>query len=168
MLKIGGDTMFRSRAGHRPALALTAAALLVLSPAGSSAEEPESGQVASDTVTIKVVDFAFEPATVTVRPGDVVRFVNTNFTAHNVEFTKTPAETKLGEEYVVPVEQIGTRAVIFPPPRIGPYLTDEGEAYEFVITDAFAAGEYRYGCTPHGSMGMKGKLIVEKPPEAEE
>lgn len=139
-----------------------ALALAFGTPGTALAQEPDTDE---GVVTIEMVDFAFEPAEVTVRPGDVVRFVQASSSPHNVEFAETPDGTKLGDEYVVPVEEIGTRAANFPPSRLGPYLTEEGETYEFVVTDAFAAGEYRYLCTPHEEMGMKAKLIVEKPPE---
>lgn len=138
-----------------------AVALVFGTPGTALAQEPDTDD---GVVTIEMVDFAFEPAEVTVRPGDVVRFVQASSSPHNVEFAGTPDGTKLGDEYVVPVEEIGTRAATFPPPRMGPYLTAEGETYEFVVNDAFPAGEYRYLCTPHEAMGMKGKLIVEKPP----
>lgn len=136
-------------------------ALAIGMPATAETQEAETD---GRTVIVEMVDFAFEPSEVTVRPGDVVRFVQASSSPHNVEFTETPAGAELGDEYVVPVDEIGTRAATFPPPRMGPYLTAEGETYEFVVTDAFAAGEYRYLCTPHEPMGMKGRLIVEKLP----
>lgn len=119
----------------------------------------------SRTVEVEMVDFAFRPATVTARPGDTIRFVQTTTSPHNVEFRDVPDDATLGEEYVVPVEEIGTRAAVYPPPRMGPFLVQEGETYEFVVTGAFAPGEYGYVCTPHEPMGMTGKLIVEKPTE---
>lgn len=159
--------MLGSQPLHRRVLVLTAvvAAFGALSLPVPSHVEAETGETASDTVTIEMVDFAFEPSEVTVGRGDVVRFVQAKSSPHNVEFTETPDGTELGDEYVVPVDEIGTRAAPYPPPRMGPYLTEKGETYEFVVTDAFAAGEYRYICTPHEALGMKGRLIVERPLE---
>ncbi len=137
------------------------AGLALGTPAPAGAQEAGTD---GRTVVVEMVDFGFKPAKVTVRPGDVVRFVNSSTSPHNVEFRDVPDGARLGDDYVVPVEEIGTRAVIFPPARMGPYLLQKGDTYEFVITDAFAAGTYGYVCTPHEAMGMTGELEVQKPP----
>lgn len=116
------------------------------------------------TVTIEMTDFAFHPARVTVRTGDTVRFVQATNTPHNVEFRQVPDGAQLGDEYVVPVEEIGTSPATYPPHRNGPYLLHEGETYEFVVTDAFTAGSYDYVCTPHEAMGMTATLVVRASP----
>lgn len=135
------------------------AALAFAAPAPAGAQETEGR-----TVIVEMVDFGFKPANVTVRPGDVVRFVNTTTSPHNVEFRDVPEGARLGDDYVVPVEEIGTRAATFPPARMGPYLLQKGETYEFIITDAFVSGTYDYVCTPHEAMGMKAELEVLKAP----
>lgn len=124
----------------------------------------QDAEVDAQTVTIEMSDFAFQPARVTVRTGDTVRFVQATNTPHNVEFRQVPDGARLGDEYVVPVEEIGTRPATYPPHRNGPYLLHEGEAYEFVVTDAFVAGNYDYVCTPHEPMGMTGTLVVRTSP----
>lgn len=146
---------------------VAAAALAFTAPAAAGAQQAEAvAEAEGRTVVVEMVDFAFEPAKVTVRPGDVVRFVNTTRTPHNVEFRGVPDGARLGDEYVVPVEETGTRAGTsraLPPTRMGPYLLQKGETYEFVITESFAAGTYRYVCTPHEAMQMKGELEVQTP-----
>jgi plastocyanin len=145
-------------------LVLAAATLVALaSPGSARAQEGRSGD---GVVEIEMTDFSFKPAKVTVQPGDTVRFVQTTATPHNVEFREVPEGATLGEKYVVPVEEIGTRAATFPPARMGPYLLEKGKTYEFVITEAFTTGTYDYVCTPHEAMGMKGKLVVEEMPGA--
>lgn len=153
--------MLRTRREMAPAL--MGVVLLAVFGATASAAQSVSAAAPADTVTIEMVDFAFQPAAVTVRVGDVVRFVQASNSPHNVEFTDVPDGARLGDEYVLPVEEIGTRAAAYPPERMGPYLVQKGETYAFTITDAFVAGEYRYICTPHVTMGMKGKLVVEAP-----
>lgn len=141
-------------------LAATAALALAMPATAQVQEAGTDGR----TVVVEMVDFGFKPAKVTVRPGDVVRFVNSSTSPHNVEFRDVPDGARLGDDYVVPVEEIGTRAATFPPPRMGPYLLQKGDTYEFVITEAFTAGTYGYVCTPHEAMGMTGELRVQKPP----
>lgn len=107
------------------------------------------------TVVVKMVDksatqFVFEPAEITVRPGDTVRWIQTGAVPHNVEFKKVPKGTDLGEQ------------------RMGPFLLGAGETYEVVIDERFAPGLHRYVCTPHEAMGMVGSLTVSKPAEGAE
>lgn len=143
-------------------LALAAAAALALATPGPTRAQEDGSE--SHVVEIEMTDFAFKPAKVNVQPGDTIRFVQATATPHNVEFREVPGDARLGDEYVVPVEEIGTRAAAFPPARIGPYLLQKGETYEFVITEAFSAGTYDYVCTPHEATGMTGSLTVEESP----
>jgi plastocyanin len=138
-----------------------AVALAFGTPAPAPAQEPDAE---AGVVVIEMVDFGFKPAKVTVRPGDVVRFVNMTNTPHNVEFRDVPEDARLGADYVVPVEESRTRTAPPTPDRMGPYLLHKGDTYEFSITDAFVAGIYDYVCTPHEAMGMTGELEVRKPP----
>ncbi len=101
-----------------------------------------------NVVIVKMVDksvteFAFEPANVTVKRGDVIRFVQTSTTPHNVEFKDGPEGTDLNGG------------------RVGPYLLAPDETYEVSIDSRFAKGVHRYVCTPHEFMGMVGTITVE-------
>ena len=150
------------RAATRGFLGATAALALAMPATAQVQVAGTDGR----TVVVEMVDFGFKPARVTVRPGDVVRFVNASTSPHNVEFRDVPDGARLGDEYVVPVEEAGSHAGTsraLPPTRMGPYLLQKGETYEFVITESFAAGTYGYVCTPHEAMGMKGELEVQTP-----
>jgi plastocyanin len=99
------------------------------------------------TVVVKMIDksateFVFEPSVVSVKPGDVVQFLQTGATPHNIEFRETPAGVDLG------------------PTKVSPYLTTPNQKYEITIDRKFAKGTYRYTCLPHETMGMKGSLTV--------
>lgn len=138
------------------------AGLLLLAPA-----TPGEAQATSEgprTVVVEMVDFAFEPSEVVVRPGDLVRFVQESDSPHNVEFRETPDGTRLDDAAVPTTSATGATFADVPPPRMGPFITARGAAYEFVVGDYFAPGEHEIVCTPHEAMGMKGTLIVE--PEA--
>lgn len=137
-------------------VATVAATILVV----SSATAQEGAAQKPRTVVVKMVDFAFEPATLTVSVGDTVRFVQTTTSPHNVEFRTVPEGAELAEIPVPPAEgPSGTLSS--PPARMGRYLTQVGETYEFLIDEHFAAGTYDYVCTPHETLGMTGTIVVE-------
>jgi plastocyanin len=104
-------------------------------------------QTPGDTVVVKMVDkspssFAFVPAHVTVHSGDVLEFVQTATTPHDVVFTKVPAGVNLGSR------------------KVGPFLTQPGQTYDLVIDETFKPGHYDFVCLPHQALGMKGSLDV--------
>jgi len=101
-----------------------------------------------EVIVVKMVDkspteYAFEPNVITAKHGDVIRFVQTSTTPHNVQFKDVPAGTNLGDA------------------AMGPFLTAPDQTYEITIDDRFAAGEHKFVCTPHEFMGMTGTLTVE-------
>lgn len=98
-------------------------------------------------VVVKMVDqgggtYRFDPATVTVQPGDTVRWLEASGAPHNVQFDKWPSGAKLGSS------------------QAGPLLTSKGATYQLVIDGRFPAGTYAYECLPHGMLGMKATLTV--------
>jgi plastocyanin len=125
------------------AAVLAAASLTTVAPVSSETESPTTSKV----IEVKLVDvspteFAFSPAKITVRAGDVVRFTQTKVNAHNVEFKTLPAGVDLGDA------------------RVGPYLMAVEQVYEVKIDARFKPGTYGYVCTPHELMGMKGEIVV--------
>jgi plastocyanin len=117
-----------------------AASLVIISP-GALAES-YTVKMGSDNGNL-----VFQPATLTVKHGDVVQWVNNKLPPHNVMFdaNKVPPE----EASMVPT-------LSHPQLMIKP-----GETYELAISDNLAPGEYDYYCAPHRGAGMVAKLIVE-------
>lgn len=92
---------------------------------------------AQDPVTVEASDFRFTPASVTVAPGQAVRFTNAGGT-HNVHFN-------------------GEASLFAPAPPSGP-------AWQAGPSKTFpTAGEYRFVCDPHQSLGMRGTVVVQVP-----
>lgn len=84
----------------------------------------------------------FEPANVTVRRGDVIRWIQADSkAAHNVSFSMAQ----------------GNPAGFQAPPD-GPYLTTEGQTYELKVD--WEPGTYNYVCVPHMATGMTGTVTV--------
>lgn len=123
------------------------AAVAMMLTMGVAPTESVDTTASSVTHVIQMVDvsdteFKFEPAELTVSPGDVVQFVATSATPHNVDFRVMPDGADLGDQ------------------TVGPYLMEDGSAYEITIDERFLAGEYNYVCTPHEFLGMKAVLTV--------
>jgi plastocyanin len=82
----------------------------------------------------------FEPASITVKKGDVIHFVSEGNAAHNVSF---PADQNAGKPNL---------------PAPSQFLAD-GQSYDLQIT--MDPGSYSYQCDPHAAMGMKGAITVQ-------
>ena len=84
----------------------------------------------------------FQPKTLTVKKGDVVRWTMAESgVPHNVSFAQgdgNPAG--------------------FTPPVDSPFLAQAGQTFELKID--MAPGTYNYVCVPHEMMGMTGSLTV--------
>lgn len=83
----------------------------------------------------------FEPAEITVKKGDIIRFINDGGAPHNAAFAA--ADNPSGAAL----------------PPATPYLTQAGQTADMQIT--MDPGSYTYQCDPHAMMGMKGKVTVQ-------
>jgi plastocyanin len=94
----------------------------------------------------------FEPATVTARPGDRVRFVVVAGAPHNVSFDpeKLPADARRALAAAMPSQM---------QPLWGPLLLNAGDSYTLSLAGV-KPGRYEFFCMPHQAMGMKGTLVV--------
>jgi plastocyanin len=89
---------------------------------------------------------AFEPATLTVKPGTVVRFINVSGGPHNVAF------------YADSIPKGAAEALKKGMPNtmgdlMGPFLTQPNEKYDVSFVGA-PVGKYRAYCMPHVALGM--------------
>ena len=95
----------------------------------------------------------FEPATLTIRAGDRVRFTTVTGGPHNVWFD--PAKVPDAAERALSAGMPNQMA-----PLAGPFVTTPDESY----TVSFAgvpAGRYEVLCMPHTGLNMKGTIIVQ-------
>lgn len=135
-------TMFKSRS---VGVILSAIALVVVSFFVSVSP------AAAETVTVKMGSdngqLVFVPATVTIKPGDTVKFVNNKLAPHNAVFdaSKVPgADGALAKK-------LSHEKLVFAP----------GENYETTFPADAPAGDYSYYCQPHRGAGMVGKIVVQ-------
>lgn len=82
----------------------------------------------------------FQPATVSIKSGDTVQWVNNKLPPHNVVFdvAHSPENAK----------SLSHKKLLFSP----------GEAFEVTFDEP---GTYSFYCEPHRGAGMAGKVIVE-------
>ena len=123
--------------------------------AGAAAAAPATGK----TIEVKMVGdekgYRFEPANITVKSGDAIKFTNVSGGPHNVGFD--PAKVPANVQAQLGANMPGDHSM---GPLESPLLLQPNEAY----TISFAkvpAGSYDIHCTPHLALGMKGAVTVQ-------
>lgn len=129
--------------------------LIVTAPDGSTAsaektitvtapQQSSQGQVhIVKMVTTQDGKNFFDPAELTIKVGDTVRWVN--------ECEEGVACVHSAQAYP---DKIPAGAEAFD----SGLLTEQGQAFEYTFT---VPGEYEYFCLPHEALDMKGKIIVQ-------
>ncbi len=140
-----------------PAASTPAAAPAAEAPAAAGAALPITGK----TWEVKMIGdgnaYKFEPADLTIKAGDGIKFTVVSIPPHNVAFDV--AQPGLADAAVK--AQIDAN---MGPNKMGelssPLLLNIGDAY----TISFAGvkpGKYLFNCTPHLAMNMKGSVTVQ-------
>lgn len=95
----------------------------------------------------------FDPAELSIKSGDVVKWIVKSGPPHNVGFhaDSIPAGA---------VDVLNKAMAETIMPLVGPMKVGMGESYEISFAGA-PAGSYRYFCTPHIAFGMHGTLTVQ-------
>jgi plastocyanin len=130
--------------------------------ASTTTATPSAGAVAAAPITgtiheVKMIGddkgYRFEPASITIKEGDGIKYINVSGGPHNVTFD--PA--------AVPADVKGQLAANMPNTTgelSSPLLTQPNETY----TISFAKikpGTYEAHCTPHMAMNMKQTITVQ-------
>lgn len=97
--------------------------------------------------------YRFEPATLTIKAGDGIKFINVSGGPHNVTFD--PAKVPDDVEAVLSANMPSQMA-----PLSGPLLMNANEAYTISFTGV-KPGTYEINCTPHLAMGMIMHVTVQ-------
>ncbi len=97
----------------------------------------------ADTVEVKMgADngmLGFQPAKVTIKAGDTVKWVNNKLAPHNVVFDSSKVKN---------ADKLNHKGLLFA----------AGESFEITFAEP---GEYPYYCEPHRGAGMAGTITVE-------
>jgi plastocyanin len=105
---------------------------------------------AAETFTVKMgADngmLLFVPATLSVKPGDTVKFVVNKVPPHNVVF----------DDKAIPGQDKAlAKSMSHPNMEMSP-----GQGFEITVPKDAPSGEYSFYCAPHRAAGMVGKLNV--------
>lgn len=144
----GGDKPKADSTAMAPAAAATTPA-----PAAAGAPAPITGQ----TVEVKMIGdekgYRYEPADITIKQGDGIKFIMTSGGPHNVSFDPATlpeaAKAALTANLTEPMGDLS-----------GKLLTQPNESYILSFGNV-PAGKYEFHCTPHIAMNMKGTVTVQ-------
>ena len=127
-------------------------------PAGAPAAAGTMAAITGKTVEVKMIGdakgYRFEPANITVKAGDGIKFTVESGGPHNVAFDPAtiPADQKGQLDANMGSEKMGELSSAL--------KTNPGES----VTISFAnikPGKYPFHCTPHLALGMKGEITVQ-------
>ena len=145
----GGDSQPAADSAAAPAVAPTTEA--PAATAGTPA--PITGTTHEINMVGDEKGYRFEPANITVKAGDGIKFVNVSGGPHNVAFDPANIPDDVEPQLAANMpEQMA--------PLSGKLLVTPNEAYTISFANV-KAGKYDYHCTPHLAMGMKGQITVQ-------
>ena len=121
--------------------------------AGAAATAPATGTTHEVKMIGDASGYKFEPAALTIKAGDAVKWIMVSGGPHNVAFQNVGnAAAKAQIDANMSGQKMGEAA--------GPMVMQPNEGY----TVSFAkvpAGTYEYNCMPHAAMNMKGTITVQ-------
>jgi plastocyanin len=126
-------------------------------PAAGAASTVAAVPATGDTVDIKMIGddkgYRFEPANVTIKTGDAVRFTMVSGGPHDVAFD--PATIPAGAK-----DQLDANMPSKLTELAGPMMMNPNETYT-ISFGGVPAGTYPFHCTPHLAMNMRGVITVQ-------
>lgn len=139
----------------QPAAETTPAATAEATPAAGAAEAaPATGTVHEIKMIGDDKGYRFEPADITIKQGDAIKFVAVSGFPHNVAFHPEGLTDAVKAQLNA---NLGTA-------RMADLSSQMYVAANEGFTMSFAnipAGKYEYNCTPHLAMNMKGVITVQ-------
>jgi plastocyanin len=121
-------------------------------PTGTAAYAAPTGTIHEVKMVGDANGYRYEPANITVKPGDGIKFIMVSMGPHNVAFD--PA--------AIPADQKDQLFANMPNSTDGssPILSTPNEEFILSLTN-IKPGKYPFFCTPHLAMNMKGEITVQ-------
>lgn len=137
---------------------ITLLAMAIAAPAAALALRAQAEPAAPPTthevrMVLEGTSARFEPANLTIRSGDRIRFTTVSGGPHNVAFD--PARVPDAAEARLSAGMPGQIQ-----PLSGALVINAGDSYT-VNFAGVPAGRYEYYCMPHVGMNMKGVITVQ-------
>jgi plastocyanin len=153
------DTTTAVAATTTAAPADTTAMAAPAAPAAAAGATLAAAPATGKTIEVKMLGdekgYRFDPANITVKAGDAIKFTNVSGGPHSVGFD--PAKIPPAVQPQLGANMPGDHSM---GALEGPMLLQPNETY----TISFAkipAGAYDFHCTPHLALGMKGVITVQ-------
>jgi plastocyanin len=143
----GASTSNAPAASNAPAPAAAPSTTPAAAPA------PATGATHDVQMVGDASGYKFNPASLTIKRGDAVRYTNVSGGPHNVTFW--PDSIPAGAQAALSANMPGTTA-----PLTGPLLVTPNQTYTVSFANV-PAGTYKFYCTPHLALGMKGGIQVQ-------
>lgn len=142
---------------EKPAEQAAPAAAPAATTAAPAAAAGTASPITGKTIEVKMIGdgkgYRFDPANVTVKAGDGIKFVSVSGFPHNVAFD--PA--------TLPADVKGQLDANFGSDRMAELSSNlkmgAGDAFTLSL-GAIKPGKYEFHCTPHTAMNMKGTITV--------
>lgn len=121
--------------------------------AGTATAAPITGTTHEVRMVGDASGYRYEPANLTIKAGDGVRFINVNGSPHDITFDPNaiPAAGRAQLTANMPDQRAELTSQLFLQPN---------ETYTISFANV-APGNYPFICTPHIAMGMRGSITVE-------
>jgi plastocyanin len=133
------------------------AAPAATTPAGGGTQTATGTPITGTTHEVRMLldgqTYKFDPANLTIKQGDGVKWIMVSGGPHNVAFD--PAKIPDDVESVLSANMPNQMM-----PLSSPYMTQPDENYIMSFAGV-KPGTYDYVCTPHVMMGMTGKITVQ-------
>jgi plastocyanin len=158
----GGENKSATDTAAANAAATSTPAPAAATPSTGAAPAPAAGAATPAPITgttheVKMYGdakgYRFEPATLTIKSGDGVKYTLVDGGPHNVAFQNvTDPAVKAQLDANMPGQHMGELS--------SPMVMQPNEAYT-VSFGKIPAGKYDYICVPHAAMNMKGSITVQ-------
>jgi plastocyanin len=121
-------------------------------PTGAVMAVAPTGTIHEVRMVGDATGYRFEPANITVKAGDGIKFINVSGGPHNVMFDAAtiPADVKDQLWANMPNGMDGA----------SPMFVTPNEEWTLSLGN-IKAGKYPFNCTPHLAMNMKGEITVQ-------
>ena len=132
--------------------ATTAAPAATPAPTGAAMAAPITGTIHEVKMVGDAQGYRYEPANITVKPGDGIKFIMVTGGPHNVAFD--PA--------TIPADQKDQLFANMPESMDGnsPMFMTPNQEWTLSLGN-IKPGKYPFHCTPHLAMNMKGEITVQ-------
>ena len=151
--KTGAGASTGATTAAAPTPAPAAGATTAAAPGGAAAGKPITGKTWDVKMIGDATGYRFEPKDLTIKQGDGIKWTVVSTPPHNVSFW--PDSIPSGTAGALEANMTNAMS-----PLVGPLLMNANDTY----TMSFAGvpkGTYKYYCTPHLAMGMKGTITVQ-------